>query len=364
MRNNIDLSADQHSAVMAIEEWRDDWPNGPQIFTMGGFAGCGKTTVVCHLADRLPRAVVAAPTGKAVHVLRDSVDATTIHSLMYSATIHNGKLRFTKKPTIDAQTIIIDEASMCSSEILNDLLSYNLPILFVGDHGQLEPIGDNPNLMQNPDVKLEKIHRQAEGNPILRLSAAFRECREQQVWDSMRDKGWYQSKDRRVTVASKRWYKDLVTDDMTVVVGFNETRHKINREVREKAGYKEPICQGEKFICLQNNSTWGTFNGQILICIGIEDIGRKHAKLLLMTDGGETLFAPILMEQLGKNKLVESKDKKVLLLDYGYCLTAHKMQGSQADSVAVIEEIHSSWNAARWRYTVVTRAVERLVYLV
>jgi ATP-dependent exoDNAse (exonuclease V) alpha subunit len=55
-------------------------------------------------------------------------------------------------------------------------------------------------------------------------------------------------------------------------------------------------------------------------------------------------------------------DQKVALMDYGYCLTAHKAQGSEWEEVLVLEEIARGWDACRWRYTTTTRAKERLTY--
>ena len=43
---------------------------------------------------------------------------------------------------------------MVSKEIFDDLLGYGIPILAVGDHGQLPPVNSNFNLMGDPDVRL------------------------------------------------------------------------------------------------------------------------------------------------------------------------------------------------------------------
>jgi exodeoxyribonuclease V len=56
------------------------------------------------------------------------------------------------------------------------------------------------------------------------------------------------------------------------------------------------------------------------------------------------------------------RDKEIVLMDYGYCLTVHKAQGSDWDRVLVKEEVGQSWDARRWRYTAVTRARARLTY--
>ncbi|MFN9959486.1 MAG: hypothetical protein ACK55I_40875, partial [bacterium] len=50
---------------------------------------------------------------------------------------------------------------MVGKTIYEDLRSFGKPLIFVGDHGQLEPIGDDFNLMREPDYRLETIHRNA-----------------------------------------------------------------------------------------------------------------------------------------------------------------------------------------------------------
>jgi exodeoxyribonuclease-5 len=48
--------------------------------------------------------------------------------------------------------------------------------------------------------------------------------------------------------------------------------------------------------------------------------------------------------------------------DYGYALTVHKSQGSQWDSIVLFDESYAfREHSARWLYTAVTRAAERLI---
>ncbi|KKQ71073.1 MAG: Exodeoxyribonuclease V, partial [Candidatus Shapirobacteria bacterium GW2011_GWE2_38_30] len=133
------------------------------------------------------RVAFASFTGKATRVLRgklaemetvykeDSIG--TIHSLIYSPIVDTKKniVGWKKKDEIEADLIVIDEGSMVDGTIWGDLVSYGLPIVVVGDHGQLPPIRGDFNLMERPMVKLEKIHRQAEKNPIIKVSMLARE---------------------------------------------------------------------------------------------------------------------------------------------------------------------------------------------
>ena len=52
-------------------------------------------------------------------------------------------------------------------------IKFGVPIIVVGDHGQLPPVKGKFNLMENPIFKLEQIHRQAADNPIIKLSESW-----------------------------------------------------------------------------------------------------------------------------------------------------------------------------------------------
>ena len=89
-------------------------------------------------------------------------DATTIHSAIYRPVRGaDGRVYFTLRDRMPEEVdgFIVDEASMVSQSIYQDLVSFGLPCLFVGDHGQLEPVKCDFNLMARPDYTLEEIHR-------------------------------------------------------------------------------------------------------------------------------------------------------------------------------------------------------------
>jgi exodeoxyribonuclease-5 len=50
-------------------------------------------------------------------------------------------------------------------------------------------------------------------------------------------------------------------------------------------------------------------------------------------------------------------------LHYGYCITAHSSQGSEWDSVFVLDESSTFDDKWRWLYTAVTRAASRVYVL-
>ena len=48
--------------------------------------------------------------------------------------------------------------------------------------------------------------------------------------------------------------------------------------------------------------------------------------------------------------------------DYAYCITAHKSQGDEFDSVLVLEQQCKNWSHKRWAYTAASRAKNKLIW--
>ena len=179
------FSPHQDAALQAVATWLKAKPgsNGtPQVFRLFGYAGTGKTTLANHIAEQADGEVkFAAFTGKAASVMRGKGcrGASTIHSLIYRAResgeeVPNFDL-WDEAPASKAALIIIDECSMVDAELGRDLLSFGVPLLVLGDPAQLPPIqGGGFFTEAEPDVMLTEVHRQAEGNPIIRLSMDIR----------------------------------------------------------------------------------------------------------------------------------------------------------------------------------------------
>jgi exodeoxyribonuclease-5 len=300
--------------------------------------------------------------GKAASVLRSKrVDAQTIHSLIYAPIVDaRGRVHFRRRATLQTpdnepvSTIIIDEASMVDEQLFDDLCSFGLPLLAVGDHGQLAPVGRDFGLMKTPDFRLEDVHRQAQDNPILRLATAFREGRPVPYWTDPRG---------RLNIAPKRQFDDYVCDGTQLICGFNPRRHCLNARVRGVLGFHGPLPhEGERLICLRNNRIYGLFNGQQVWCEAVHHVGAASIALDVRTEDENVITVRCHRDQFGRDTIHDHRDPNIALLDFGYCLTAHKSQGSEWDRVVVFEEIASGWDPRRWRYTVATRAKKSLVY--
>jgi hypothetical protein len=95
---------------------------------------------------------------------RKGMKATTIHTLIYTPFEDKGGRRafaLRTQAEMTARGFLVDEASMVSRELYEDLLSFGRPVIFCGDHGQLPPVGQHVNPMARPQ------HRRSRSPPRL-----------------------------------------------------------------------------------------------------------------------------------------------------------------------------------------------------
>jgi exodeoxyribonuclease-5 len=391
MPATLDLSADQDRALSRLLAWigKSDKP----WITLGGYAGTGKTTLMAILRQEIRRAnpvtrvAFCAYTGKASQVLRTELDArgalydgdtcSTIHALLYTPEVDaEGRiLTWKRAKEINAELIIVDEASMVTSDIWADLRGTDLPIIALGDHGQLPPIGGDFNLMQEADITLEKIHRQAEGNPIIALAHRAR-------LEGKIDVGDYSSTVRKFTYATHDAAEigeltnhlfSRIHDDTLILCGRNKTRVDLNRGIRQLLDRESPEPEyGDKVVCLKNiyeNFYQPIYNGMTGTIHSIEP-HKEHwyNASIEFPDEGRTYYGALCKAQFNSPTIVENvkginfKDIGARF-DFGYALTVHKAQGSQARTVVLFEERFIKSDDEQWRrwlYTAITRARENL----
>ena len=363
----------QDAALGAVGAWLKAKPGQagtPQVFRLFGYAGTGKTTLARHLAQEVDGKVLfAAFTGKAALVMRSKgcERASTIHSLIYKTResgeeVPNFDL-WDDAPASKAALIVIDECSMVDAELGRDLMSFGVPLLVLGDPAQLPPIqGGGFFTETTPDAMLTEVHRQAQDNPIIRLSMDIREGRELEP-------GRYGESE---IVTRDRLDSQRVIEADQVLVGRNATRRAYNMRMRLRRGFKGELpATGDKLVCLRNNKRKGLFNG------GLWQVKEKPAakrgqiiSLRLLPDegfAGKGIKVSVRPECFAGNiEQVEWQMRKPYdEFDYGYVLTVHKAQGSQWDDVVLFDESGVFGESrARWLYTGVTRAAQRLTVVV
>src|ERR1700730_11868659 len=250
----------QDAALQGIAQWWKEGRRRAPIFRLFGYAGTGKTTLAKHIAEGIDGKVLfAAFTGKAACVMRSKgcYGASTIHRLIYKPQEKNEENPtfelWRKAPASHAKLIIIDECSMVDAELARDLMSFEVPLLVLGDPAQLPPIqGGGFFTDAKPDAMLTEVHRQAQDNPIVRLSMDIR---------AGKPLAQGQYGDSQVVRRTELDPKSVLDADQ-VLVGRNVTRRAYNARLRERRGFADTLpMAGDKLVCLRNNRRKGLFNG-------------------------------------------------------------------------------------------------------
>lgn len=251
--------------------------------------------------------------------------------------------------------------------MVKDIQSYDVPILVLGDPGQLPPIKGASSLINGaPHALLTEIHRQAEDDPIIAYATRARN----QIFIPYGAMGESKHVEKHELTT-----KEVLAADQ-ILVGKNATRRDWNQQIRAALGRggDYPVV-GEKLICLRNDREKGLFNGMMceVVRIGDElDFSLEldiRTELQVMED-----YTPIKIKALKAHfDIYHDKDifdsvrtwmyRDVQEFDYGYAITVHKSQGSQWDNVILVDDKFLSWKKAeraKWLYTAITRAAERI----
>ena len=408
-----DWSPQQDRALRSVSRWLSD-PADQQLFRLFGYAGTGKTTLARHLAEGVDGPVLfAAFTGKAASVLRASgaPNAQTLHSLIYipkeksrqrldelrreleevqrmlaeeraeseGETANMRRLgdriqklqgevraeeRNAKRPDFslnlesalsDAALLVVDECSMVDEEMAQDILSFRVPVLVLGDPAQLPPVrGTGYFTDATPDVMLTEIHRQARDNPIIELATRVRS-------GQRLERGLYGD-----SAVITRATPELALASDQVLVGLNRTRTSTNRrmrELREFTGSPFPLA-GEKLVCLRNDKDHGLLNGTLHTCLADSELLGGYVNLRIRPEdqpGADPLLVPAHPEHFNGDpeQIGHWERRQAQEFTFGYALTVHKSQGSQWGRVLIIDESAAFGDAStrqRWLYTAITRA--------
>ena len=414
-----DYSIDQARADEQIKAWiaanvvatrrprhYDPSSNRAVLLTLGGYAGTGKTTLIGQLARAWIaaglRVAFATYTGKASSVLEASLARAgvtpmyvgTIHRLVYQPNSDEETGRVTgwaHADTLEYDLIVVDEASMIPSAVLTDLRAYGIPLLCVGDHGQLPPVGEDAGVMKSPDIRLELIHRQAAGNPIIAVAAALR----QGAGVDVIERALAVAPDPRVRVLRGREGTGeaikLAQDPARsfLIAYTNATRIALNGAVRASLGRSGPPSAGDSVICLKNNydhgpliangvrgvlrevsiagGQWEHWQGGWIKCDTAWETGATSKADVLAIQFSHVTFKDFVEIKEAGGPRVRSWDTIGMLLDFGYAMTCHKSQGSQAERVAVYVERSLARmqddERRRWLYTAATRAASELLFV-
>jgi len=404
------------------------------VFDLSGYAGTGKSTILPHIIQQLgldPTTDVAfcAPTGKASKVMAEKLadasiysGARTIHSLIYRPkamkaeqiekniaelqALHAitdtaaGKLdieksikimhkdleraydesapRFTLNSESDIKNkklVVCDEASMVGETIADDLRAFGVPILAMGDPGQLPPIGEARGLQKDrADFFLTEVHRQAEGNPIIRLATLARRGELLPYGDYGDGVQVVSYRDDKATLDMER--------DAQIICGTHRTRWKLTRRIRKAMDYNStgPMAGEPLIICKNSRNVGALVNGTFVLCetdVGELETGEPYVPVTLRDEKNSIhviqAYQGLLEEHFLKEKNGSTCSKSAAFrarisgehVDWGWAITCHKSQGSQWDEVVVHDESGVFRDdASKWLYTAITRAAKRLTVVV
>lgn len=162
---------------------------GCMLLVLTGGPGVGKTTLLAALLRTLAlagvRVALAAPTGRAARRLAEGtgLDARTLHRLL-EVDPASGRFRRNACAPLDAELVVVDEASMIDVPMMAALLEA-LPdraaLLLAGDVDQLPSVGPGRVLAdligsgRVPVVRLTCLFRQAAGSRIIAGAHRIRE---------------------------------------------------------------------------------------------------------------------------------------------------------------------------------------------
>lgn len=396
---NINLSAKQKEAIQAI--------NSNNVVIITGGPGTGKTTIIKNVIDIYKshgkKVVLCAPTGRAAKRMTEMTgeEAKTLHRLLEIGKIEKDNeftiMNYEVAP-IDADVIIVDEASMVDIYLMNYLLNgiyQGTKLILVGDTDQLPSVGpgsvlkDIINSERIKTIFLDEIFRQAAQSKIIVNShrvndgAYFLDKEEQEglkddffyikekSQDIMLDQIISLCKGRLKNFGDYDFFENIqiLSPTKKGLLGTKELNKRLQEELNPSSDEKKEkkvgeviFREGDRVMQVKNNYDiyWekgntlsltyengtGIFNGELGKIVKI-DFLNKQIKILF-DDEKEAWYAFSDMDQI----------------EHAYAITVHKAQGSEFDVVIMVVTQSSAMLLTRnLLYTGLTRAKKLLILI-
>lgn len=371
--------------------------NGIEIITGG--PGTGKTTIIKCIIDIYENngmnVILGAPTGRAAKRMTESTgrEAKTIHRLLEMGVSEDDESVFEKGEAspLDADVIIIDEASMIDIMLMQNLLKaikLGTRLIIVGDVDQLPSVGPG-NVLQDlieceyiKVVRLKDIFRQAAESLI--VTNAHRINEGQMPILNKKDKDFFfisqENMDRvvetiidlinrRLPTFNKSWDKfrdmQVLTPTRKGVLGVTNLNIRLQEifnpssdEKKEKSSRDIVFREGDKVMQTKNNYSLKWFR--------IAGVGENEGTGVFNGDLG---FIQSVDEEKKSLTIIFDDERKVIYdfnyldeLDLAYATTIHKSQGSEFKVVIIPAFMGSPFLMNRnLLYTGITRAKQLVV---
>ncbi|WP_327066946.1 ATP-dependent RecD-like DNA helicase [Kitasatospora sp. NBC_01250] len=376
-RTGAELAPEQEQSVrLALTE---------RVAVLTGGPGCGKSftvkSIVALALAKRAKVLLAAPTGRAAKRLAELTghQASTVHRLLELRP--GGDAAYDRDRPLDADLVVVDEASMLDLILANKLVKAVAPgahLLFVGDVDQLPSVGAGEVLRDMladgspiPSVRLTRIFRQAQQSGVVVNAHRINEG-QPPLTEGLPDFFLFVEDDTEraaglvVDVVARRIPQRFRLDprrDVQVLAPMHrgpagagnlntllQAAVTPGREgLAEKRFGGRTFRVGDKVTQIRNNyekGQNGVFNGTVgvVTALSVED-----QRLTVLTDEDEEV--PYDFDELDE-------------LQHAYAVTIHRSQGSEYPAV-VIPVTTSAWTMLQRNllYTAVTRA-KKLVVLV
>ncbi|WP_432037950.1 SF1B family DNA helicase RecD2 [Streptomyces cucumeris] len=376
-RTGAELAPEQREAVrLALTE---------KVAVLTGGPGCGKSFTVRSVVElaraKKAKVVLAAPTGRAAKRLAEltGAEASTVHRLLELKP--GGDAAYDRDRPLDADLVVVDEASMLDLLLANKLVKAVPPgahLLFVGDVDQLPSVGAGEVLRDLlapggpvPAVRLTRIFRQAQQSGVVTNAHRINEG-VPPLTQGLSDFFLFVEDDTEeagrltVDVAARRVPAKFGLDprrDVQVLAPMHRGpagAGALNGLLQQAITPARPDLPerrfggrifrvGDKVTQIRNNyekGANGVFNGTVGV---VTSLDTDEQRLTVLTDEDEEV--PYDFDELDE-------------LAHAYAVTIHRSQGSEYPAV-VIPVTTGAWMMLQRNllYTAVTRA-KRLVVLV
>lgn len=361
-RESLQQIADKKTLSREQRQMVEHVTTGGGVRCVEGMAGTGKSYALGAAREVWQNSgynvVGLAPTAKAAAGLQDGagIESKTIH--LQLALMQHGKARLD-----DKTIIVVDEAGMCGSRLVNPLLraahAAGAKVVFVGDSKQLQPVdaGGAFRLLSSrlgaaelTDIRRQKVAWQKEAvldfaaGDAGKALAAFKERGalkiEQNVAQAQQKMvhDWHcapeKAPDKIMLAASNAEVKNL--NELARTTWKNEG--KLSDHFCVVAG--KEFAENERLVFLKNDRKLGLQNGTRATLQRV-DIDERDTKLTVLTDEG---------------KQITFSAKDYENFTYGYAMTCHKAQGMTVDKCFFA--VHETMSDKEWSYVAASRARE------
>lgn len=369
----ITLNSDQKTALDRIKAWLE---SKDKYFALRGGAGTGKSLLLSHVAKLPYNFYFSAPTNKATKILSEflGTNARTTYSLLGLRMVNEEDQKVLAAVTVpdlgNDPILVIDEAGMLASDLVDLLVKMKYRCLFVGDPAQLNPVGEITSkawkLTKEHRVLLKKVERF--DNQLLRLSLALRKCLKEQNWKSpIKDDN--DGKEGVFVQSRSAFEKKILSysladwDNNKVCCWRNKTVEGYNNIIRDNLGFENDYEIGERILLGSPISRYGSivaYTDEEFVVANIDrrifnfedfsvdsyllDVGREFI-LNVPVDPAKfasrqaKLAASASRESGAARKAAWNKfwefTETFASVRYGYAMTCHRLQGSTVDAIHV-----------------------------